>query len=262
MDAGVGGQVAPVLALLGDRYHNVDYQRVNFKRLFAELGVEFDYTVNYEWFGDRDATAALLEGRRLFILARDCLIFPDGYVGPEAYGHYVTQLMDGVPNGRPGTWVTDGFGQAVSSFVESGGSLFVWHNALSVSEHSPAFRALSGGVYDGHPAERPWKVEVLNRSHPITHGVNDFLLTDEQHFPVCDRPESDALLRGVNVDGLTFTSNSGAVQNGTVSATAWAFEHGDGRVLMSTVGHNLYALWRPDYWVFQRNAIRWLLREI
>ena len=30
---------------------------------------------------------------------------------------------------------------------------------------------------------------------------------------------------------------------------------------MSAVGHNLDALWKPDYWTFQKNAIRWLLRE-
>lgn len=262
MDGGNDRQVAPALALLGDRYHNVDYLRVNFNRLFAELGTDYEYTANYERFDGNDSTRRLLEGRRLFILGRDGYVFPEGYVGPEAYGHYVTQLMDEVPGGPSHTWVTDGFGQAVSSFVEAGGSLFVWHNALHVSHYSPAFRSLSGGAYDGHPAERPWKVEVLNRSHPITKGVNDFLLTDEQHFPLCDRPDGDALLRGINVDGLGFTSDSGAVHNGTVSATAWAFEHGAGRVLMSAVGHNLYALWRPDYWVFQRNAIRWLLREI
>ena len=253
---------APVLALIGDRYHNPDYIRLNFNRLFSELGIDYDYTANYEWFCDEDATAAQLAGRSLFIAARDSLTFPAGYVGPEAYSHYVTELMDGFPEGPSSTWVTDGFGRAVRRFVEEGGSLFAWHNNLSVSAFSADYRAVTGGVYDGHPAERPWKVEIVDHAHPITHGMSDFIVTDEQHFPIYDRPPGEQLLRGVNIDGLTFDSDSGAVKAGTVSTAAWAHTAGRGRVVMSALGHNLDALWKPDYWTFQKNAVRWLLRDI
>jgi type 1 glutamine amidotransferase len=245
---------APILALIGDRYHNVDYIRLNFNRLFAELGVAYEYTTNYEWFTDEDAVDALLAGRRLLVVGRDGLIFP--------YSYYSTQLMDDFPHGTPTTWVTEGFGRAVKRFVEAGGSLYAWHNNLSVSTFSDTYRAVTGGVYDGHPAERPWKVEVVNRDHPITRGVADFVVTDEQHFPIFDRSDDELLLRGVNIDGLTFDSDSGAVTKGTISATAWAYPYGDGRVVMSAIGHNLDALWKPDSWLFQKNAVRWLLREI
>ncbi|HEY1702818.1 MAG TPA: ThuA domain-containing protein [Trebonia sp.] len=254
---------APVLALIGDRYHNPDFIRLNFNRLFAELGIAYDYTVNYEWFADEESTGAQLAGRSLLIVARDGYIFPDGYVGPEAYSHYVTRLMNGYPDGPSTTWVdeNDGFGTAVRRFVEAGGSLFAWHNSVSVATFSPAYREVSGGVYDGHPSERPWKVEVIDHDHPVTRGVRDFVVTDEQHFPIHDRPAGELLLRGVNVDELTFDSPSGTVQGGTVSAAAWAHEVGQGRVLMSAIGHNLDALWKPDYWTFQKNAIQWLLHK-
>ena len=159
------------------------------------------------------------------------------------------------------TWVSEGFGRAVRRFVEAGGSLFAWHNSLSVATFSEDYREVGGGVYDGHPSERPFKIEVIDHDHPVTRGVRDFIVTDEQHFPIHDRSEGELLLRGVNIDGLTFDSPSGAVKGGTVSAAAWAHTVGQGRVLMSAVGHNLDALWKPDYWTFQKNAIRWLLRE-
>jgi type 1 glutamine amidotransferase len=260
--AAVSEDRTPVLALIGDRFHNPDYIRLNFNRLFGELDLAYEYTANYEWFSDEDSTASLLTGRRLLVVARDGLIFPDGYVGPEHYSYYSTQLMEDFPSGAPTTWVTEGFAEAVRKFVEAGGALWAWHNNLSVSTFSETYRRLTGGVYDGHPAERPWKVEVVNPDHPITQGVSDFVVTDEQHFPICDRPDGDMLLKGVNIDGLTFDSDSGAVKKGTVSATAWAHSFGEGRVVMSAVGHNLDALWKPDYWVFQKNAVRWLLREI
>ena len=87
------------------------------------------------------------------------------------------------------------------------------------------------------------------------------MVTDEQHFPLYDGDPADLLMRGTNIDGLTFNSDSGAVREGVVSAVAWAHERGQGRVVVSTVGHNLDALWKPSYWRFQENAIRWLLRS-
>ncbi|MGA3218179.1 MAG: ThuA domain-containing protein [Acidimicrobiales bacterium] len=253
---------APVFALIGDRYHNVDYIRVNFDRLFAELGLRYEYTTNYEWFGDEQNTAKLLEGRKLFIFGRDALVFPDGYVGPGSSDGLVTGLMNAPPRSAAGTWVTEGLAVAVDRFVRAGGSLFSWHNNLSVSNYSVTYRRVTGGAYDGHPPERPWKVEVVNGNHPITQSVADFMVTDEQHFPIYDRPEADLLLRGANIDGLTFDTDSGAVKGATVSATAWAHAHGEGRVVVSEVGHNLDALWKPAYWQFQKNAVRWLLGEI
>jgi type 1 glutamine amidotransferase len=252
---------ASVLALIGDRYHNLDYIRVHFDKLFGALGVEYRYTGNYEWFADEELTSELLAGVRLFCVFRDGLTFPDGYIGPEWYSYYVRNLMDSPPDGASTTWVTEGFGRAVERFVRDGGSLFSCHNNLSVSAFSPSYRELTGGVYDGHPPERPWKVEVTGRDHPITHGMADFIVTDEQHFPIFDRDPSELLLRGTNTDGLTFSSDSGAVKDSVTSAVAWAHEYGRGRVVVSTIGHNLDALWKPDYWLFQTNAVRWLLRE-
>ena len=170
--------------------------------------------------------------------------------------------MNAPPQSKASTWVTEGMAVAVDRFVRAGGSLLSWHNNLSVSNYSGTYRAITGGAYDGHPPERPWRVEVVNGDHPITQGVADFMVTDEQHFPIYDRPPGDLLLRGANIDGLTFDTDSGALEGATVSATAWAHTHGEGRVVVSTVGHNLDALWKPAYWQFQKNAVRWLLREM
>ena len=255
------GTTPPVVALIGDRYHNADYIRVHFDRLFAALEIPYCYTANYEWFAAEEPTRQLLAGTKLLCIFRDGLIFPDGYVGPDAYSHYRTELMDDPPMGESGTWVTEGFARAVSSFVREGGALFACHNSLSVSLYSSTYRELTGGAYDGHPPERPWKVEVVARDHPVTDGVDDFMVTDEQHFVVHDTQDDVLLLSGRNLDGLSFTSDSGTTVKGTVSDVAWAREFGRGRVVVSTIGHNLDALWKPGYWRFQQNAVRWLLRQ-
>jgi hypothetical protein len=40
----------------------------------------------------------------------------------------------------------------------------------------------AGGGHGGHPLSANFKVRVVNHNHPITRGVSDFVVTDEQHF--------------------------------------------------------------------------------
>lgn len=251
------GQRAPVLALIGDRYHNADYIRLHLKRLFYGAGIEFEYTVNYEWFTS-GAAASLLDERSLLCIFRDGLVFPDGYIGPEAYSHYILNLMGDPPKSEAQSWVTKDVGRAVEEFVANGGSLLCCHNALSISCFSEEFRRVVAGAYDGHPPERNWRVLPAQPDHPLLSGVNEFVVTDEQHFPLYDGPDGNILLRGVNTDGLQFTSDSG-LQRSCESVVAWSHEYRRGRVVVCTIGHNLDALWKPDSFQFQRNALRWLL---
>lgn len=252
---------APVLALIGDRYHNPDYIRVHLNRLFSEMGMQYDYTMNYEFFSDEASTTAMLAGRKIFLAFRDGFIFPGGYIGPDAYPN-VTGSMNHPPNGSATTWVTEGFGTAVQNWVRQGGALFSYHQNNNVSNFSTHYRDVMGGEYDGHPYERPWQVEIVNKNHPITKGITDFIVTDEQHMPIYDKGNPYLLMRGVNLDGLTFTSDSGASKNSTTSSAGWAYDYGQGRVVYNAVGHNLDALWNPQNLQLQKNSIRWLLKEI
>ncbi len=253
------GTRAGALALIGDRYHNADYIRLHLKRLFAEADAEFEYTVNYEWFTDSGAVA-LLGGRRLLCLFRDGLTFPGGYVGPEACSHYILNLMDDPPESPRQTWVTAEFSSAVSDFVLNGGSLFCFHNTLAIACFDEKFRRVAGGAYDGHPPERNWRVVPAQSGHPLLSGVEEFVITDEQHFPLYDRPQENILLRGVNSDGLAFESDSGLPAS-CDSIVAWSHEYGRGKVVVCTIGHNLDALRKPSALRFQLNALSWLLKE-
>ena len=113
-----------------------------------------------------------------------------------------------------------------------------------------------GGAYIGHPTLRPFKVRVVNAKHPITQGIKDFMVNDEQHYVHYDKDPKNILLEAENVDGLTF-------QNlGSKSVAGWAYDYSNGRVVFTSVGHTIHALWAPEYLKLQRRAVRWLLKEI
>ena len=240
------------LALVGDYAHNCDAIRVSLNRLFKELDLPIDYTTNYY-----DLSKSLLEPYQLFVCFRDNYIFPNGRSQGFANSEY---------------WITEEQGQAVKDFVTAGKGLYSFHSNAFLSRSSKNYRDVQGGVGLNHPTLRPFKVRVVNKEHPVTMGVADFMVTDEQHFTIYDKDPKNILLHGENLDGLTFEAvlrdpkeggpeASGPPQNlGTISISGWAHEYGQGRVVFTAMGHTIHALWQPEYLKLQKNAVRWLLK--
>jgi len=98
-------------------------------------------------------------------------------------------------------------------------------------------------------------VHVKNPNHPITKGVHDFVVTDEQHYMTYDKDPKYVLLETTNADGLDYRGH------GATALGGWAFEYGKGRVCYFSPGHMVSVLWNPEYVKLQHNAVRWLLRQ-
>jgi len=242
------------LALIGDRYHNADYIRVALNRLFRELNLPIDYTINYD-----QISARLLASYRLFVVLRDGMIWPQGYLEPNdyEYSHELENSGDWSKE-RSEPWITEEQGAAIKDFVQAGGALYALHNSSHISLSSKNYREVMGGAYIDHPALRPFRVSVVNKEHPITRGVQDFIVNDEQHFVTYDKDPRYILLRSENIDGLTDISEGRDL--GTKAIAGWAYDFGKGRVVFTAVGHTLHALWQPEYFKLQKNAVGWLLR--
>jgi type 1 glutamine amidotransferase len=242
------------LALIGDRYHNSDYIRVALSRLFHDLNLRIDYTINYDKISE-----ALLRPYRLFVILRDGMIWPDGYLEPNDYDYsHDLENTESWPKEQFVPWVTEEQGRAIRGFVEAGGGLYTLHNSSHISLFSKNYREVMGGAYIDHPPLRPFKVSVVNSDHPITQGVQDFILNDEQHFVTYDKDPKHILLRSENIDGLKDVNEGKDL--GTKAVAGWAYDFGKGRVVFTAPGHTLHALWQPEYFKLQKNAVRWLLR--
>jgi hypothetical protein len=249
---GQAGSRNRVLALIGDRYHNSDYIRVALTKMFDGLNVSVDYTVGYDLLSRQ-----LLKDYKVFLCLRDGMIWPDGYVGPDAYP-YQQGLEDRgeFPDAKPAMWLKEEQAIALKEFVMAGNGFYSLHNNSHVSLSSKTYRDIQGGAYIGHPALRPFKVHVVNQSHPITQGIRDFMVNDEQHYVEYDKDRKYVLLEAENVDGLKF-------QNlGAKSVAGWAYDYGNGRVVFTSIGHTIHALWAPEYLKIQRRTVQWLLKQI
>lgn len=251
---------ANAFALIGDKPHNSDYIRTGLARTLGQgLNLDIDFTDEV-----KQLSARTLAGYRLLIILRDGMTWPDGYPDETSNAGYLRAgspplvskpaVADASP--KPHFWMTPEQGRAVKQFVQNGGGALLLHNVTHIGLVNREFRDVLGAAYAGHPPVRTFKVRVKNHDHPITRGVGDFVVTDEQHYMEYDRDPKTVLLESVNEDGLTWRDM------GTAAPAGWALDYGKGRFCYFSPGHLLTVLWNPEYVKLQQNAVRWLLREI
>jgi hypothetical protein len=155
------------LALIGDRYHNPDYIRVSLDKVFKDLDIPIDYTIQYD-----QISATLLKNYQLLVILRDGMIWPDGYLGPDAYTAYEADLETPktFPDPKPVTWITEEQGAAIKDFVSAGNGFYAFHNCSHISLSSKNYREVMGGAYIGHPPLRPFQVHATRTNIPSRKG--------------------------------------------------------------------------------------------
>jgi type 1 glutamine amidotransferase len=255
-----GARKADVLALIGDRWHCYNYIYVALNRtLVQEAGVPVDFTPDHSVL-----SRETLAGYKLLILLCDGLSFPGGYSSP--YPFYDPEKMKIVSDPpalldeKAVNWLTPEQGKAIREFIEKGGSAWFFHNASYISGGNADFRHVEGALFTGHTVFRPYKMKIVNADHPITAGVKDFVVSEEQHFLIYDKDPKSVLIRSVNEEGLEYKTDAHGNQGATCEA-CWAYDYGKGRVCFMAPGHTIPSFWNPEYIKLQKNALRWLLRQ-
>jgi type 1 glutamine amidotransferase len=211
------------LVLIGDSPHDPGHIEAGLRRALGGAGI-----VPYIAVDVRTLSAENLRQVQLLVMLRDGVIWPDGRDKAAV------------------SWMTMEQQQAVVNFVEGGGGLLALHNSTALYPENGPFLKLIGGTYMGHgPLER-FRVSVRDRSHPITQGVNDFEVADEQHTPTTDRTRVHLLLESRSSEG-------------TMGVAGWVHQVGRGRVCYLANGHTREAQNHPEFQKLLQNAALWCL---
>jgi hypothetical protein len=216
------------LVLIADRYHEPEHIEVGLRKVFKTTGVVPHFT-----FDTRALSAENLSHVKLLVILKDGMLWPDGTERGKKYK----------------IWMTPEQEEAVVDFVEQGGSFLNLHNSMGLYPKDGPYLNLVGGRYIGHgPLER-FRVLVTDPEHPITQGVEDFSVADEQHTPPFDEGKVHVFLRSRSDDGKR------------EAAAGWAYEPGRGRLAHLAPGHTREAMEHPMFQRLIRNAIDWLIER-
>ncbi len=254
-------KTATAFALCGDESHNPDYQETALTKTLVEgAGLSIDFTNQEKLLSYEN-----LKNYKILIMFRDGLKFPDGYYQAIYWNGRPEDIVSEPPletriGGRRVAWMTAEQGKGIKTWVQEGGSLWAFHNNSEASIHNQDYRDVEGAIYTGHPPIRPFKVHIVNPDHPITKGVRDFVVTDEQHYVTYDKDPKYVLARSINENGLDYRDQSG--KQGNSAESVWAYDYGKGRVCFMAPGHMIVDLWNPEYVKMQKNAAKWLLHEV
>jgi len=243
---------AVALAVTGDESHNSDHYRTALTAtLVKDAGLPIDFTDE-----EKLITYENLQRYKILILFRNGTRHPGGYNNIPGVKVVSEPPLERKLDSAFVATITDEQCQGIKRWVQEGGSLWAWHNNSRLSLMRQDYRDVQGATILGHPPIRPFKVKIENHDHPITRGVHDFVVTDEQHFETFEKDPKYVLMQSVNEDGLTWRDH------GSSSVAGWAYDYGKGRVCYLAPGHTIAALWNPEYEKVQKNAAKWLLREI
>jgi len=189
------------LALIGDVYHGPVMMRDGLITALVRENIPVTFIED-----PAALNAKSLADYSLLIIARNGRYWPEGYGKPQT------------------AWMSDAQQKAVWDFVNNGGGFLAVHNAHTMYPNGGLYYKLFGGDFGGHPAPYRFTIRIENKSHPITAGVEDYDIFDEQHMSKYDLDQEHLLLRSVAPDNKQ-------------AAAGWWNEFGKGRTRSLSPGH-------------------------
>jgi len=95
-----------------------------------------------------------------------------------------------------------------------------------------------------------YRVNITDRSDPITEGIDDFDYHSEQYYMHVD-PANEVLAT------TTFSGEHAAWIEGVVMPVVWKRRHGSGRVFYSALGHTADEFAVPEMRRITRRGLNW-----
>ncbi len=116
--------------------------------------------------------------------------------------------------------------------VKGGVGFAGWHGGAGDSfRQNTEYQFMVGGQWVAHPGGViDYRVNIINRTDPITRGLNDFDMNSEQYYMHVD-PANEVLVT------TTFDGRYAPWIDGVVMPVVWKKKYGEGNVFYCSLGH-------------------------
>ncbi len=137
--------------------------------------------------------------------------------------------------------------RALEEFVASGKGLVLYHLALGAFDGWAAYERMSGGNWrtgNGHHSPRhDFVVDVRDGEHPVTEGLGSFMVeNDELYANLRWQPEGTFRVLATAWDDHSLYDGRARQPipgDGIDQPILWTTEFGQGRVFVTTLGHDV-----------------------
>lgn len=232
------------------KYHDIDFARLEVLKLLAEhAAIRTTVAADY---GDVERIAACR-----FLVTYTCDLMP---TAPEA-----AAIRDFLEQG--GRWLALHGTNSILRFTDAG---------VDCPEERPDVMEMLGSQFKAHPPiGEPFRVEVVDRGHDLTRGIEDFDVVDELYLMKMMAPVKVLMQTRFSGEATGFVD---AQWQDAVVPVLYLRELGKGAVLYNTLGHcrghhdlvELMPFWAhpercswnyPVYYEMLRRSIRWAMGE-
>ena len=232
------------------KYHDIDFARLEVLKLLAEHPhIRTSVAMDYGDVARLDACT--------FLITYTCDMLPS---------REETAAIRAFLN-RGGRWLALHGTNSILRFVEGG---------VDCPEERDDVMELLGTQFKAHPPIGSFRVEIVERDHDLTRGLEDFDIIDELYITKTKAPIQ--VLMQTRFDGEA-TGFIEADYKGAVVPILYLRQHGQGAVLYNTLGHcrghydvmELMPFWEhpercgwnyPVYYETLRRGIRWAMGEL
>jgi type 1 glutamine amidotransferase len=132
--------------------------------------------------------------------------------------------------------------EGLLTWAASGKGFVGVHSAADSFRGSPDYRAFVGGHFVTHPKYRQYQVSIVDSAHPVTEGLDEFFVTDEQYI--------------LDYDPRVYVLAT-ALWKGTAMPVAWTKSWGEGRVFYLALGHDGPACEHEMFKLLLTRGARW-----
>ena len=165
---------------------------------------------------------------------------------PDDLNHDNLALFDGVMIYANHDEISSDQEKALKSYVEGGKALIPLHSASFCFRNSDWFVETVGGQFKSHGVGE-FTVDILDPSHEIMKGVNEFETWDETY--VHSNLNSDMTVLMERVEGEHR------------EPWTWIREQGKGRVFYTAYGHDERTWSKPDFHTLVANGVYWAVGD-
>lgn len=190
------------------KYHDIDFARLEVLKLLAEHP-EIRTTVAAD-YGD----VARIEACR-FLISYTCDLLP---TVEEAVA--IRAFLE-----RGGRWLALHGTNSILRFTDAG---------VDCPDERPDVMDILGTQFKAHPPIGPFTVEVVDKTHPLSQGIDDFPVVDELYLSNTTAPIHVMMQTRFAGEATGFTA---AQWPETVVPILYLRDLGNGGVLYNTLGH-------------------------